>query len=773
MDLLRFGPLRWLIKKRWFQFLTQLPNLAIFYLVIAAGFFGNISPAKNIATVITWSIWWFLLIFIFGLFGRSWCLICPFAATSDILQRVSFFRKSKYNVTFNFKWPNNLKNYYTSALFFLFILYMDFRYGVTTSPVLTAWIALIITGGAVIVSYFFEKRTYCRYVCPLALLNAVPTVFAPVAIRSRDKDVCKNCQTKECIKGSTDGWGCPLGLYPGGLDESLNCVLCMECIKTCPYDNMTVVTRPFGWEALRNAGEGLVARFDTGIFIMAFVTMMGMFPLFVIGWFREIFERTFGVAYSTFPLIKNFLGMKVTTTASLSLASFYFFAAAIITFGTYYATGYVSNWLAKDKWKGMLAGAVIGAIGTLAFGYSDAAGMLSLGKERSLYAIMLINAILLGGMSYFIGKKENQWRHIFSGAMIGSTVFGIFTLSSSIMVVNLAAVLIAASSASIPAFAVATIGGTIISFAFGTSMSLFAIDAGIKWIGLIAFLVLTSKLIKKLNVKMFESRASFFNGWLFGGMAYIMFLTTAKNPVSTAFMALLALLVGHTIMSSKRDEWINYGTLYAVSMVPYGIAIHLNHNWMAFLGGAWQTLSSASDPLGMGWNLMGTAGLNKEGVVLNLLGFKAAFSSVEALDYATQMLVFYLSHVTLILGFVFACVLTWRVSRAKYKSKALHVYLPFFVLLLASLIVTYNTTFHVSTMQKEISDFAKLVQGGKATARDIANLEDIKMQLNFVRNAMLLNAALAAGIIATSVLKWKNSEEAKEPPIEFKAQVVG
>lgn len=769
MDLLRFGPLRWLIKKRWFQFLTQVPNLVIFYLVIAAGFFGNISPGKNIATVITWSIWWFLLIFIFGLFGRSWCLICPFAATSDILQRVSFFRKSKYNVTFNFKWPNNLKNYYTSALFFLFILYMDFRYGVTTSPVLTAWIALIITGGAVIVSYFFEKRTYCRYVCPLALLNAVPTVFAPVAIRSRDKDVCKNCQTKECIKGSPDGWGCPLGLYPGGLDESLNCVLCMECIKTCPYDNMTVVTRPFGWEALRNAGEGLVARFDTGIFIMAFVTMMGMFPLFVIGWFREIFEKTFGVAYSTFPLIKNLFGMKVTTSASLSIASFYFFAAAIVTFGAYYATGYISNWLAKDKWKGMLVGAVIGAIVTSALGYSGAAGMLGLGRDKSIYALALINAIVLGVISYFAGKKEGQWRHIFAGAMVGSTALGIFTLSGSIIIVNLVAVLVTASSASVPAFAMTTIAGAIISFVMGTGMGFVGVDAGIKWIGFVAILIILAKLSKKLKIH--ESHASLFSGWLFGGMMYIMFIAEAKNPVSTAFIALLALLIGNTIFSSKKDEWINYGTLYAVSMVPYGIAIHLNHNWMAFLGGAWQTLSSLSDPLGLGWNLAGTAGLNKAGVVLNLLGFKAIFNSVEALDHATQMLVFYLSHATYILGFAFTCMLTWRVSTAKYKSKALHVYLPFFVLLLASLIVTYNTTFHVSTMENEVAVFAKLVQSGKATATDMVNLGDLKMQLNFVRNALMLNAALSAGIISFYVLKWRNSEESKEPPMEFKAQV--
>jgi len=41
LDLLRFRPLRWLVRQRWLQFALILPNLFIFTLVILTGFLGT------------------------------------------------------------------------------------------------------------------------------------------------------------------------------------------------------------------------------------------------------------------------------------------------------------------------------------------------------------------------------------------------------------------------------------------------------------------------------------------------------------------------------------------------------------------------------------------------------------------------------------------------------------------------------------------------------------------------------------------------------------
>jgi hypothetical protein len=64
-------------------------------------------------------------------------------------------------------------------------------------------------------------------------------------VRPRDTNVCTTCKEKACLAGSEDGWGCPWLLYPSKLERNNYCGLCMECVKTCTHENMTVKLRPF------------------------------------------------------------------------------------------------------------------------------------------------------------------------------------------------------------------------------------------------------------------------------------------------------------------------------------------------------------------------------------------------------------------------------------------------------------------------------------------------------------------------------------------------
>jgi polyferredoxin len=48
---------------------------------------------------------------------------------------------------------------------------------------------------------------------------------------------------------------CPWGLYPLALRDSAQCGLCMECLRSCPSDNIAVNLRPFGTDlAAENKG---------------------------------------------------------------------------------------------------------------------------------------------------------------------------------------------------------------------------------------------------------------------------------------------------------------------------------------------------------------------------------------------------------------------------------------------------------------------------------------------------------------------------------------
>ncbi|OGH63531.1 MAG: hypothetical protein A3I06_05125 [Candidatus Lindowbacteria bacterium RIFCSPLOWO2_02_FULL_62_12] len=65
-----------------------------------------------------------------------------------------------------------------------------------------------------------------------------------LALRSKDLDVCAKCKTKSCSVGSDKGWACPWGIYMGKLDRNNYCGLCMECVKSCPNDNIGLFLRP-------------------------------------------------------------------------------------------------------------------------------------------------------------------------------------------------------------------------------------------------------------------------------------------------------------------------------------------------------------------------------------------------------------------------------------------------------------------------------------------------------------------------------------------------
>ena len=57
--------------------------------------------------------------------------------------------------------------------------------------------------------------------------------------------MCASCEGKPCYNGSPSGYGCPWQVFPGGLSKNTYCGLCMECLRTCPHDNIAINTRPF------------------------------------------------------------------------------------------------------------------------------------------------------------------------------------------------------------------------------------------------------------------------------------------------------------------------------------------------------------------------------------------------------------------------------------------------------------------------------------------------------------------------------------------------
>jgi len=237
-----------------YPLVLQLPFLALFGLIMYFALFGTIRPGRNFGTVMTWTLWWPILPISLVLLGRVWCAVCPLATVSSFVQKLA--RPTRL--------PGRLLRRYGIALMiatFVGLTWADRTWTITRSPRATGILLLTLLAGAAFVSVLYQRRAWCRYICPLGALTGIYSTTAVVELRSKDA-ACSGCQ-KECYRASSEAQGCPLYQFPSTMDSNRNCNLCGDCIKACPQGRIEVRGRPPGrelWQLTRPvAGEALLA----------------------------------------------------------------------------------------------------------------------------------------------------------------------------------------------------------------------------------------------------------------------------------------------------------------------------------------------------------------------------------------------------------------------------------------------------------------------------------------------------------------------------------
>ncbi len=248
-DLTRFPWLRKLLKSRTFQFAFILPNQIIFWIVIVAGLLGANVPTRNFATVITWYIWFCAVFLLMVGIGRGWCLMCPFGGFAEWVQRLTFSSRRFTSVTLGKRWPEKLSRYglLPSVGVFIVLTYFEEFFNIAGPgvPKYTSFLVLGVISLALLFFLVFERRTFCRYICPLsALIGTVGATGMVAGFRTKDRNVCLSCQTKDCMRGSENGYPCPWYEWPGSASSNLACGLCSECFKSCPNDNIGLFVQP-------------------------------------------------------------------------------------------------------------------------------------------------------------------------------------------------------------------------------------------------------------------------------------------------------------------------------------------------------------------------------------------------------------------------------------------------------------------------------------------------------------------------------------------------
>ena len=243
LDVARHPLVARILRDRKLQFMLILPNQIIFWLVIGIGLLGTVVPGLNFATAITWYLWFCLVFVMMVVVGRAWCAMCPFGGFGEWVQRHAFWKRTDSPIGLGLKMPEKLAQYgfLLSVGAFLLLTWIEEFYNIAGpgNPASTSFMVLGIVGSALVFFLVFERRTFCRYVCPLtALIGSVGTMGSVAGFRARDRDVCLACTTKDCMRGDADGFGCPWYTWPGSSDSNSTCGLCTECYKACPSDNV-------------------------------------------------------------------------------------------------------------------------------------------------------------------------------------------------------------------------------------------------------------------------------------------------------------------------------------------------------------------------------------------------------------------------------------------------------------------------------------------------------------------------------------------------------
>jgi len=279
--------LKKLLVSRWPQFILLLIALTLIYIVIMTSIFGTKMSGRNLGVLLMWAVWLFLIIALMTPFaGRIWCTICPLPMFGDLIQRGSFFNPGKgrtknYNNKFYglfLKWPRRLSNNWLRLIVFLVLA--TFSTTMVASPRISGLAILMLLLLPTIMAPIFELRAFCRYVCPVHAFIGPFSGMSKLALRNRSQEVCDKCKAHYCQNGNTKGWACPYGLNVAELKENQNCGLCLECLRSCTYDNVSIFKRPFASE--RNMGHMSDAWLSIAIFSIAIIysiLYLGHWPL--------------------------------------------------------------------------------------------------------------------------------------------------------------------------------------------------------------------------------------------------------------------------------------------------------------------------------------------------------------------------------------------------------------------------------------------------------------------------------------------------------------
>ena len=384
---------RLLAANRWVLLALKLAMVSLFLLVIAAGLFGTPFPERNLATVLTWNLWWGGLIFSIFFLGSAWCAICPWDALAQWLVRRRLWRRARPNNSLNLRVPRWLRGVWPALWLLVGLTWLELGMGITLDPHATALVALLIVVLATASLAVFRRKAFCRYFCPVGRTVGSYSQLAMVELRPIDASVCARCKTLDCYHGNQEIEPCPTGLVMGSLKQNNYCTSCGNCTQSCPHANIAWRLRPPSIEAV----QGARPQTDEAWFMVALLALTALHGLTMMpfweAWMRAL-ARAIGDSGG---LLWSFsLGL---AACLISVGGLY----ALLAAATHRLTG------GSQPFRRFLTSFAFVAL-PLAFAYHMAHNLNHLVRESAGVGGVLRNPLGVGALP--LGMAEKQIRHM-------------------------------------------------------------------------------------------------------------------------------------------------------------------------------------------------------------------------------------------------------------------------------------------------------------------------------------------------------------------------
>jgi cytochrome c oxidase assembly factor CtaG/ferredoxin len=245
--------------------LQALSLLAIFALVLD-GLFGVQLGPMNMSGALLWNIIRPVSLILLLLVANVFCMACPFTLPRELARRLGIPQ---------FRWPDWLSSKWPAAILMVLFFWAYEQFAIWSSPRNTALLLIGYVAAASIINSVFHGASFCKYVCPVGQFSFIASLFAPFELGIHNKQVCSHCSTHDCVRGNQTQRGCELKLYLPRKVGNFDCTLCMDCVKACPQDNVSLVPqsplRELARDPLRSSLGRISARADLAVLILVVV----------------------------------------------------------------------------------------------------------------------------------------------------------------------------------------------------------------------------------------------------------------------------------------------------------------------------------------------------------------------------------------------------------------------------------------------------------------------------------------------------------------------